>query len=66
MLFHPSFHVVHIDRLFILSHAIISLRSRRSEPEKIKDHTKSTPSSEFSRSTTSTWLIWDIHLTSLV
>ncbi|KAI5330472.1 hypothetical protein L3X38_029870 [Prunus dulcis] len=66
MLFHPSFDAAHIDRLFILSHAITSLRSRRSEPEKIKDHTKPTPSSEFSRRTTSTWLIWDIHLTCLV
>ncbi|CAB4281336.1 unnamed protein product [Prunus armeniaca] len=39
---------------------------RRSEPEKIKDHTKPTPSSDFSRKTTSTWLISDIHLTSLI
>ncbi|KAL6281631.1 hypothetical protein ACE6H2_018512 [Prunus campanulata] len=66
MLFHPSSDAAHIDRRFILDHAITLLRSRRSKSEKIKEHSKPTSCSDFSCRTTSTWLIWDIHLTSLI
>ncbi|ONI09242.1 hypothetical protein PRUPE_5G226100 [Prunus persica] len=68
MLFHPYSDAAHIDRLFILGLAITSLHSGRSKPEKIKEHSKPTPCSDFSRRTTSTstWLIWDVHLTGLI